>query len=307
MKHLILLIFISCNAFGQDNFGNISNYEKYGEYLNQNNNLSLNTLDLAAEMYKQIFSNSDEIERDSSAQLFFDRYLNVMYELNNEISNETNNLNTQAIYELGNYEGDFNTKLEEKGIKQKDYDFYKKLKQYSYKLDSSEGMIYVNIANEKYLINAIGNYLSEKSVKYFAVLCNEFANEAFKDAGIVVSINELVDRMVTWEKIYNSNLYSKAKQNAKDKFVNYLTVLFEGTDNTPAFMYENNRVDKRFVEAYKYLIKKYKYSNTVVIFKEYEKLLKKSGYKKSKQINKFIETKLNSIDDILHEKNNAEY
>ena len=35
--------------------------------------------------------------------------------------------------------------------------FYKKLQKYSYKLDSSEGMVYLNIANEKYLVNAIGS------------------------------------------------------------------------------------------------------------------------------------------------------
>ena len=302
MKHLILLIFISYNVFGQDNFGNISNYEKYGEYLIINSNLSINNLDTAAVMFKKIFGNSDESERDSSAELFYDRYLNVMYELNNEINNNSKNFNIQAIYELGNYEGDFNTKLEDKGIKQIDFEFYKKLQKYSYKLDSSEGMVYLNIANEKYLVNAIGNYLSEKCVKYFTVLCNEFANEAFKDAGIVIPINNLVDRMVTWEKIYNSNLHFKAKQNAKERFVNYLTVLLEGTDNTPAFLYENNKLDKRFIEAYKYLLKKYKCSHTITMFTEYEKLLKKSGYKKSKQINKFIEKKLNLIDELLTEK-----
>jgi len=122
MKHLILLIFISYNVFGQDNFGNISNYEKYGEYLIINSNLSINNLDTAAVMFKKIFGNSDESERDSSAELFYDRYLNVMYDLNNEINNNSKNFNIQAIYELGNYEGDFNTKLEDKGIKQIDFE-----------------------------------------------------------------------------------------------------------------------------------------------------------------------------------------
>ncbi len=304
MKYFILFLFIGSIVTAQDLFKKSTNYDIYQSFLSSQNSYTIKSLDSAAERYKEIFSIGNSAENDSSAELFYEKYVAVVSDLNGVMNREAeNNLNIQSIYDFDlNYEGESNGAIKEKGLSLKDLEFIKILKKYSLKLDMTEGLIYVNFADEKYFYKIVGNYISEQAIKYFSKLINESAKEAFKDAAIVVPLEELADRMVNWEIMYNSDLHSKAKQIAKERFSIYFGILFGGTDNTPAFTFEKNKLVKDFENVYKYIVKKHRCSVTAKIFDDYLNILKKNGNRNTKRVDKFIERKINSIDEILDSK-----
>jgi len=162
MKYLFLFILWINIISGQDLFKPTSNYALYQTFLSQNTKNSLEELDLCASKFKEIFNNNNFAENDSSAELFMDKYIEVMYFINALLQEEQNfDLNITGIYEvLNNYNGNYNDSLKNMGIKTKDFEFYKKLKNYSIKFDMSEGMIYSNFSDCKYFNNNIAGYIS---------------------------------------------------------------------------------------------------------------------------------------------------
>lgn len=302
MKYFGIFLFLTSFTLAQDLFYDSSNYNSYRSFLLSINTNSLKSLDEAAKKYSEIFKPGNYAENDNGAELFFNKYLEVVSQLSDFVNDEKN-INAQAIYELDyNYNGTYNQMLKSKGISENDFQFFGKLKKYSLKLDMSEGMFYVNLANDKYFFSIVGNYISDNVKKYYATLINEYCNEAAEDAGLRISTKDLVDRMITWENLYFLNLPTFAKKEAKERFSRYLSFLMLGLDNTPAFTFDKNRLEKDFEIAYKYLLKKYNCSVTAKIFENYLKILKENGYRNTKKVSNFIDSQTNNIDNILQRK-----
>ena len=292
MKKTILtlcLLLIFSSIYPQNNSKN-ELVNQYRDYLSNLRN-DFNNLDIAITKFNELFNNATQSEKDYGFKYFYEKYLAIIENFNNKIyETGKSEFNLDALYELGqDYKGEYNNSMEQKGVSKKDFEFYKKLVQFSLKLDMDEqGYTFVTLANNQFIKKNFNSFLSDEIFNYYSQLINEEANPAGRDAGLSISEKELVDRIIKWENIYKSVKMDFAKEKAKDKVSFYFDILFYGMDNTPAFNYVNNKLETGFKNAYSYLVNNYPSSVTSNIFKDYLNILKKNNFKKTTTIENFI-------------------
>lgn len=144
--------------------------------------------------------------------------------------------------------------------------------------------------NYKTLIERYNKYLSKDYLMYLKILSYGVAE---MDAGIVISPDELFERIITIEKFQKnaSDKYSVEKESLEEE-KEYLKILyFLGLENTRVFERPQNIIeDFNIIKSFQKNIKKYSdTSETAKLLKEYYSLLQKSRYYKTKEISKFLE------------------
>lgn len=296
MLRFYILTFIftfATHIVAQDNFTS-PNYKKYQAYLNKLGN-NLEDLDRATYKYQELFNNSDIKERDNAIKLFFDKYEKIIDNLSNEIYQNNFDIDQDALYDYI-YNNDDNSKK----ITTKELYFYKKLQQYSLTFDLSEGIGYIRFSDNKYFKNNFNSLISKDLFDYynFLIYCN--VNYAAEDAGLMISTEELADRLATWEKIYYNNIPNYAKTVAKDKVLSYFSVLLTGLDNTPAFDYDTRKISSDFLASYKYFINKYPNSKATNLFKEYLNILEKNNFTETDAVINSSSKLENKLKNLLH-------
>lgn len=144
--------------------------------------------------------------------------------------------------------------------------------------------------NYKTLIERYNKYLSKDYLIYLKILSYDVAE---MDAGIVISIDDLFERIITIENFLKdaSDKYSAEKESLEGE-KEYLKILyFLGLENTRVFERPENKIeDFNIIKSFQKNIKKYSdTSETAKLLKEYYSLLQKSRYYKTKEISKFLE------------------
>jgi hypothetical protein len=166
--------------------------------------------------------------------------------------------------------------------------FMNKLFQNGLRLTSSEGMVYIG-RETQILRNYFYDNLSPSTQKFFDQFELETNQPESEDGGFIIPIKDVADRLGFWDAFlvsYPKHLFSDYATNN----VKYgLYFLLTGLDNTPAFSYDDGTLDKQFLEACKYFIKKYPHSKNAVVINEYLELLEKAGYKQTEQVKEFSE------------------
>ncbi|MFD2907677.1 hypothetical protein ACFSX9_02910 [Flavobacterium ardleyense] len=91
------------------------------------------------------------------------------------------------------------------------------------------------------------------------------------DGGIVVSFEEVGNRVAFWEKFISKYPSSSLLSNAKERYLNYLSDFLFGLDNTPTF--ENNIIYPEILNTHNSFIRKYPKSETSRKINELKSLL----------------------------------
>lgn len=153
---------------------------------------------------------------------------------------------------------------------------------------STEGSVFIQ-RNTDYLKDKFSQFWSEGMEKFMHMYSIENDKMYANDGGISIPLNDMVDRVVYWEK-FNCNFPDFVLSNHVSSAVReYTYFLLNGMDNTPAFGYdESETFSSDFKDTYHYTLRKYPDTDFGAIVKEYLKLLDESQFQRNDRIDDFL-------------------
>jgi hypothetical protein len=168
-----------------------------------------------------------------------------------------------------------------------------------FKLINLEGSYYPVIDYE--LLKKYSDFLPTEYISYIYVMSEE-SNEVFtRDAGLVVSWDELADRLIESEMfLIDFPENTIRKKNISGLYMSYLNSYLLGQNNTPNRDYSTNRVYEEVLDSYRNIADKYPATQSGSIIKNFLKLLEENDYVISddmfKIINDYLKRPVNIYD-----------
>jgi hypothetical protein len=148
-------------------------------------------------------------------------------------------------------------------------------------------MYYFEIDYDK-ILKDFGRYASDKVAGYLEIMAAENNMHFAEDAALVISLDELANRIVKTEKYIGSYPDFVQTQQVLQLHNYYLKAYLLGLNNTPLFDYQTERAKETFLISYENTIANQSGTKLAGILEEYLILLKKSDYTRSEEIMNFI-------------------
>jgi hypothetical protein len=236
---------------------------------------SISSLLKGLEIFKNDFDKSNPETNDKAFKIYLAFQTALIDSLNQQLMENPNYEKISSLIWA-------DTSLHEKEGKR----FASELKQNGLTLESSEGMIYID-RETKILRDHFFEWLTPPSQKFFNQFESETNQPESSDGGFIIPMKDFADRLGFWDTFqasYPSHMYSTYARNNVEYNLYFFMI---GLDNTPAFSYDDGKLDKEFLEAYKYFIQKYPDVKSAGVMKEYLQLLEKAGYKQTEEVKAF--------------------
>jgi len=187
-------------------------------------------------------------------------------------------------YDLENLKSD---KIENAEVKE----LLKETEKMGYKVETAEGMFFPVIDYgfyEKYAV-----YVTEDMKDYIDIMVVESDKVPAKDAALVISWDELFERLFNQEKFLDEHKDSVKFEEIKSLHKKYMTFAIYGLNNTPLFDYNYNKMNDEAKAAYERVIaKESKLSQTL---KEYYELIRNNGFKLTEEVKSYRDKLADSI------------
>lgn len=156
-----------------------------------------------------------------------------------------------------------------------------------YKLIMAEGMYDFELDYEK-LENKFSPYVTEGTAAFLSIMAKENKAHFAADGAIIISLDEIADRVINTENFIEKFGDSQYAIEIKQRYNWYLTAYLIGLNNTPAFSYEDNILEKEVLSHFNSTIIKYKDSKLAVTLKDYIALVTKNELKKTNEVLDFV-------------------
>ncbi|HWR60337.1 MAG TPA: hypothetical protein VN580_01920 [Clostridia bacterium] len=154
-----------------------------------------------------------------------------------------------------------------------------------YKVETAEGTFFPILSHE--YLKKFTAYASDDIKAYVDIMAVESGKVPAKDAALVISWNEVVERALAQED-YIGKYGSSVKAGAvKELQKRYLTFMLYGLNNTPLFSYEDKTMNKEAREAYQKAVGENEGSELMKLLGDYLELAKKSDYKLTNELDSF--------------------
>lgn len=148
-------------------------------------------------------------------------------------------------------------------------------KSLGYKVEVTEGMFFPIIDYGFY--KKYSDYVSIDIKDYINIMAVESDKIPAKDAGLIISWNEVVDRVFNQEEFIVTHKDSIKIDDMKKLYDQYVYIVLYGMDNTPLFDYHSKTMNADVKAAYKNAITRQ--SKLSEILKEYYEILEKDDFK----------------------------
>ena len=227
----------------------------------------------------KIFENEFNKSNPSSCDSAFDHFVKFQGSL---ISGLQEQFETRADYET------MASGVDESKLSKETKDYIEQLKANAILVAEEEGMTFLDTDPEA-VRDHFHQYLSPSGKLYIDQWKKELEQPFAIDAGLTISVNDLVDRLAFWDDYLVKHPETIFKSEAQSKINSYRYFLLIGMDNTPAFDYDQGTVSEEFLNAYKKFSTEYPPSKNRDIIAEYLTVLEASDFKKSPEVEKFIE------------------
>lgn len=150
----------------------------------------------------------------------------------------------------------------------------------------SEGMIFLE--KDPQFLAKFSQYLSERMNTFRLQYSKEIEYPLAEDGGIIISINEQINRMLFWEEFANKYPGFELPDYANDQFEMYLFYLMFGMDNTPIHDWSDSlNIRPELIKIYKQVIEKHPDSKATAYLTEYLKYLEQKNYKYDRSFNEY--------------------
>ena len=138
-------------------------------------------------------------------------------------------------------------------IPKKLINYRKNLQKNGFDINSEEGITYI-MQDRNFIAKHFYPYLSQTMKKYQIKLNIENAEGFVSDASIIISPQNLVERIIWYEKFIYENPTFIFIENCRTTLKTYQTILFTGIDNTPVFSFNApDKITDYYHETYEYL------------------------------------------------------
>lgn len=154
-----------------------------------------------------------------------------------------------------------------------------------YKVEMAEGTYFPIINYGAY--RDFLPYVSNEFGDYIEIMARESDELSAKDAAIVVTWNELVERAANQEAFLREYPQSEKKEHVKALYDKYVKMILFGLDNTPLFQYEDDRIDEEALKQYKEVLTVLDTSETKTMLQQFIELVEKSGGLLTDEIEQF--------------------
>lgn len=154
-----------------------------------------------------------------------------------------------------------------------------------YVLDSTEGYFFPKIDYLRYMKQA--SRTTGRYADYLKIRSDETISELTKDAGLMVSWEELVARAERQSRYLAS--YPKTPETAtvQQMYDQSLYIVLYGTDNVPLFDYDTRKIDPEAKAAYRKQIRTGSQSPFTKLLRNYTRVLEQNGGKLTKSVESF--------------------
>jgi hypothetical protein len=118
----------------------------------------------------------------------------------------------------------------------------------NYKLINLEGSYYpiVDYAG----LQEYNNYITDEWKEYLAIRAMDSNSPAFVDGSLVISYDDLANRIIKTENYLNRYLDSSRQEEMLDIYHNKITLYLKGVDNTPIADYTSKRIYDDVLNSY---------------------------------------------------------
>lgn len=161
-----------------------------------------------------------------------------------------------------------------------------------YKIETAEGYYFPIIDYNFY--KQFSSYATPEVKDYIDIMTVESDNVFAKDAALVISWDEVVNRTLAMEKFLINYSDSKKGEYIKSLFDNYLFITMHGLNNTPLFDYELKQMDEKAKIAFTTALTQTTDSEYIKKLDDFMKLAEKSDYKLSAEIESYRKDNTNS-------------
>lgn len=152
-----------------------------------------------------------------------------------------------------------------------------------YKVETTEGAFFPIIDYSFY--QKYFAYVTSDIKDYISIMTEESDGVPVKDAGLVISWEELLERACNQEKFLAEHKESVKFEDIKALYREYVTFAIYGLDNTPLFNYEDKIMNDDAKEAYEKIITKN--SKLSQALKDYYDIIEKNGFKLTDNVENF--------------------
>jgi hypothetical protein len=251
----------------------ICNFDSTLKRFNKYQDLDINTIPVAEKEINDCINSFADKEKDSLYIL----YQRVFYTSVNKLNDSLESKYSSVLEKITNEEND--------SIVVK---FKQLLKRSGLVLQMTEGSYFVDVQNT-YFYNLFKGKVSKSLDEYLRIRSIEMGTTFSEDAMLLISYDDLYNRIVVWEDFINSHQDFFLNKTAVKFFHHYLSVLLTGMDNTPAFSRENGVLNSELKSLYEKVIIIADLRESTDIITEYYNLLKANQFKQPKELNSFLE------------------
>lgn len=173
-----------------------------------------------------------------------------------------------------------------------------------YKVDTAEGMFYPVINYEVY--KKYSDSVSSDMKDYIDIMAVESNKAPAKDAALVISWDEMVNRAANLQKFIGQNKDSIKLQDIKNLYKKYITFTFLGLNNTPLFKYTTKVMSPEAKKAYGTTMVISNNNEYYKIIGDYLKILEKNNYTLTPEVDKYRKDTMNKLLNDLQQKPQVE-
>lgn len=165
--------------------------------------------------------------------------------------------------------------------------FRSNLRQCGIGVFESEGSAYLDILPD-YLYKHFQNRVSPAVERYLSIRRDELAQGFSEDAGMLISFQQLYDRVKTWESFLNSYPANVYTDEAESDYETYLETLMTGMGNSRVFDLETDELIPEVKDIYEREARENPESRTGKIIGPYVDFLARHNFKYTDSVDVFL-------------------
>ncbi len=169
--------------------------------------------------------------------------------------------------------------------------FKRMAEKHGFLVTQEEGMLYLVVDFVKIKAEFIDR-LNSPNKQFLKLYSEEMECGCCKEGAVVLSEPDLAKRAYQWGSLIDEAEGLAFADIVESEYKKYLTLLFAGIDNSPAFDWENGKYNPKLLDATLKLVEKYPNSRAAGEFVSYIALLKAENYKQSKKVNQYLAERL---------------
>ncbi len=228
------------------------------------------------ELFAKTFDKSNSTMNDKALFYYIEFQSKVMAQLDKDVAGhpDIESINNIAY-------GD--SSVTSKGA----WEYMRTMDENGLKFGVSEGYVFVKRKPEVIEQYFYSN-LTDGTKEFFKQFAKESDQELASDAGIIIPIRDVADRIVFWDLFlsrYPDHVFSNYAYNELKSDRYYL---MSGMENTPAYDYETKKVNPEFASSFEYITGTYPNTKSGNIFKGLLAVLVKNDSIRTEEVDNYI-------------------